>query len=130
MVNGSDVRLGFDYARSQANGDRDALILAGFRRVRGQVGPIHVERVVGEDGEPCGYRRIVGAHLLGNTDQEGAFVRLPERFTFKEAIAIYGKTDNPTSQWLKKCEAFGLIRRTRRGLYERVSVNGSGEAAK
>ncbi len=130
MVNGSDVRLGFDYARSQVASDRDALILAGFRRVRGQVGPIYVERVVGEDGEPCGYERIVGCHLLGNPEQEGAFGRLPERFTFKEAKSTYAKTDNPTSQWLKKCEAFGLIRKPRRGQYEKVSANGLGEEAK
>lgn len=130
MVNGSDVRLGFDYARSQLASDRDALILAGFRRVRGQIGPIYVERVVGEDGEPCGYRRIVGCDLLGNPEQEGAFGRLPERFTFKEAKSIYAKTDNPTSQWLKKCEAFGLLRKPRRGLYEKVSADSLGEEAK
>jgi hypothetical protein len=104
------------------------------RTLRGETGPFHLARVLDLDGEPIGYRRIVGCELLGSSEQEAAFHKLPDQpkpFIFKEARFAYGKTDNPTSQWLKKCEATGLIRRVSRGRYEKlgtIATQESGEA--
>ena len=52
--------------------------------------------------------------------QAEAFNNLPDKFAFKKAKEIYGKTDNPTRRWLKKCEARGLIKQTGRGKYEKL----------
>ena len=95
-------------------------MMKSFVKMRGETGPVHLERVHNDAGEPVGYGRIAGVNLLDNPDQEAAFGRLPQQFTFKEAKSAYGKTDNPTTQWLKKCESTGLIRKTARGFYERV----------
>ncbi len=117
LVNQTNTRIALDAPRSMNDA---ALAMKAFVKMRGESGPLYLARVLDEDGEPIGYRRIVGCELLSNPDQVAAFRKLPERFTFKEAMATYGKTDNPTTQWLKKCEAAGLILRPRRGAYERV----------
>ena len=57
------------------------------------------ERVLNAYGEPIGYQPLTGPRLLGNPDQELAFGRLPERFSFTEAKAVYGHTDDPTRKW-------------------------------
>jgi hypothetical protein len=55
-----------------------------------------------------------------NSQQEAAFNRLPQEFTFGEAQSIYGRTPNPTNQWLKKCEGVGLVQKVTRGKYRKV----------
>jgi hypothetical protein len=47
-------------------------------------------RVLDENGEALGYRRLVGVELLSNAEQQTAFARLPEQFTFKQAKQTYG----------------------------------------
>ena len=121
MVNQTDVRLGFDAtagfprrmaAKSggQASGDV-ALVVKGFARLRGEFGPMYLARAFDEDGEPLGYRRMEGAELLFNSDQEAAFTKLPDLFRFKEAQHIYGKGAQPTSDFLKKCASLGILRK-------------------
>jgi hypothetical protein len=123
LINQTNTRIAFD-APAPAKRDSDAvLVMKSFVKMRGEGGPFHLARVLDSDGEPIGYRRMVGCELLGNEEQEAAFRRLPDppkQFTFKEAKRAYGATDNPTSQWLKKCEAAGLTRRVARGVYEKV----------
>ena len=69
----------------------------------------YIERVLNDDGEPSGYRLVSAVKLLGNADQEKAFSKLPSSFRFKEAGQIYGKGDQATSDFLKKCLGLGLL---------------------
>ena len=121
LINQTNTRIAFDVPSSLSHvGEESALVVKAFVKMRGESGPFYLERVY-DQGEPIGYRRMVGCKLLGNPDQEAAFRRLPlppKQFTFKEAKAAYGKTDNPTRQWLKKCEAAGIVRQCARGTYE------------
>jgi hypothetical protein len=110
LINGSDVRLGLDKAAIPFASDRAALVLAGFRRVRGQLGPVFMERVISEDdGEPLGYRRLASVELLATPDHIEAFTKFPKRFTFKSAAHIFGKSDSATDNLLKKCVALRLL---------------------
>jgi len=121
LVNQTNTRIAFDSPGSFSHASDAALVVKSFVKMRGESGPFYLERVLHE-GEPVGYRRIVGSQLLGNKDQEAAFRKLPDppkQFTFKDAKRTYGKTDNPTRQWLKKCEAAGLVRQVDRGTYEK-----------
>ena len=114
LINGSDTRLGFDTAGPACKfaSDKEALVLAGFRRVHGQIGPIFVERVSsGEDGEPVGYRRLASLELLANPNHITAFQGFPARFTFSAASSIFGKSDSATSNLLKKCIGLKLLKK-------------------
>jgi hypothetical protein len=121
LINQTNTRIAFD---APVNHARDgALVMKSFVKMRGEGGPFYLARVLDTDGEPAGYRRVIGCELLGNPEQEAAFRRLPDppqEFTFREAKFVYSKTDNPTRQWLKKCEAAGLVRQLGRGKYEKV----------
>jgi len=118
LINQTNTRIAFD--RPGRGGDDAAFVMKYFVKLKGESGPIYIERVCDYDGDPIGYRTIVGVHLLGNPDQKAAFENLPKQFTFKEAKQIYGKTDDPTSKWLKKCKCANLVRQVARGLYERI----------
>lgn len=125
LVNQTNTRIALDTPRLMSHGADAALIMKVFVKIRGEIGPYYLERVLVQ-GDPVGYRRITGSALLGNAEQEAAFGRLPlppKQFTFGEAKAVYAKTDNPTSQWLKKCQATGLIRKVSRGYYERITTS-------
>ena len=98
--------------------------------LKGEKGPELLSRVVDSStGDPVAYARIVGTKLLNNSDQAAAYEKLTQQFTFKEAKQIYGRTDNPTREWLLKCEAAGLIRLTGRGTYEKSGVLSPGDRA-
>lgn len=119
LVNQSHTRIGADRPDGRRNLDA-ALILRWQERGKDETGPLYVERVYDEHGEPFGYRLIIGPQLLGNPEQEAAFKQLPQKFTFRDAKAAYRKSDNPTKRWLDKCEATGQARRVSRGLYEKL----------
>jgi hypothetical protein len=121
LINQTNARIGLERSRSTV-GDDVALVMKSHVKVKGETGPYYLERICDGAGEPIGYSRIVGVKLLNNPEQETAFEKLPDRFSFKEAKAIYGKTDNPTDQWLKKCIAAGLLRKVGRGKYEKVEL--------
>jgi hypothetical protein len=118
LVNQSDTRIAADM--SKRVGDA-AMVLRWHRRLRSELGPTYLQRNCDGEGEPIGYSLMVGVNLLGNVDQGDAFVKLPERFTFKQAKSTYARSDDPTKKWLNKCEAVGLVRQVRRGLYEKVN---------
>jgi len=128
LVNGSDVRLGVgepDISAVQKDGV--ALVVRGFGRVRGEIGPLYVARDLDENSDPTGYRLLVGPELLFNREHEQAFERLPRQFSFKEAKQIYGKSDQPTHNWLQRLLSLGLILKQGRGAYEKISQSaGSG----
>jgi hypothetical protein len=120
-VNGADVRLGVDLPDLSSLASADiALVMGGYGRVRGDIPMWHLGRVLDTDGEPVGYQRVTGASLLRNPDQEEAFGRLPNQFKFKDAKGVYGKADQATTDFLKKCIATGLLKKIARGIYEKA----------
>lgn len=121
LINGSDVRLGIDVASRGASADPSGnLVVAGFARLRGNIGPIHIERVFDDDGEPLGYRMMSGASLLSNPDHEKTFRELPESFTFKHAQQAYGRGASATDGFLKRCLSVGILLHERK-IYSKVN---------
>ena len=121
IINQSYSRVAVDLPdKRKSHSDDAALILRWHRRIYGEDGPLYLERVCDENGEPLGYRRLAKVELLGNSDQEAAFRNLAAEFTFKQAREVFGRSDDPTSKWLKKCVSLGLVRQTGRGRYQRT----------
>jgi hypothetical protein len=126
LINGSDIRLGVDEPDFSASAkDGVALVLRGFGRVRGEIGPLYLGRDADDDGEPTGYRLLTGLELLMNNDQQRAFQDLPEQFGFADAKRRYDRADQPTRNWLMRCIDLGILRQPRRGLYEKVESDGA-----
>ncbi|MBI3695335.1 MAG: AAA family ATPase [Acidobacteria bacterium] len=120
LINACDLRLGVDKPGSSAVNAEVALVLRGFRRVRGEIPTTYLARV-DDDGDPLGYRRITGAGLLFNPDQQAVFAKLPDCFRFKNAQLAYGKGAQATTDFLNKCINVGILRRADRG-YEKVTL--------
>jgi hypothetical protein len=127
LINSSDVRLAVGMPgvsgglrnTQHAPGDRLALVLRGFGRIRGEIGPLFIARVHDEEHEPLGYRHLRGVDLLFNDDQEAAFERLPPSFTTGEAERIYERGSQATSDFLNKCIRSKLLRKVGRGRFEK-----------
>jgi hypothetical protein len=119
-INQSHTRIAVDSPDGRSSKADAALVLRWHQRIKGEFGPLYLERVCDGDGKELGYRRIADVELLGNSEQIAAVKKLPPQFTFKEAKGTYGKTDDPTRKFLVKCIQLGLIRQTGRGLYERL----------
>ena len=121
LINGSDVRLGVDAPDiSAVQKDDVALVLRGLGRIRGDIGPLYLARDHDENGDPAGYRLLTGPELLFNPEQQNALAKLPSRFTFKEAKLAYGRSDQPTRNWLIHMCELALVRQQARGTYEKV----------
>jgi hypothetical protein len=99
-----------------------ALVMKAFVKLKGETGPVYLQRVSDEAGEPVGYQRLVGPGLLGNPDQEAAFAKLDEHFTFKKAKQTYDRSDDPTRKWLQKCIAVGIVEQEGRGMYRKLAA--------
>ncbi|MGA2509415.1 MAG: AAA family ATPase [Candidatus Acidiferrales bacterium] len=133
LINGFDERLGVDLPGNvtqlaEITGEireEVALVLRGFGRVRGEIGPFYLARVYDEDGVAVGYRKLCSAELLFNREQQEALARLGNRFRTGEARTIYRHGDQATSNWLNKCVRLGLVRKVGRGQWEKV-LNGGG----
>ena len=124
IINQSHTRIAVDSPDGRKKLDA-ALILRWHRRVKGECGPLYLERVYDASGEPLGYQRLSNVSLLGKADQEDAFRKLPNQFSFKEAKEVYSRSDDPTRKWLQKCVSLGLVRQVAHGRYERTD-NSSG----
>ena len=121
LINGTDIRLGVDGPDlSVLAKDEVALVLRGFGRVRGEIGPMYLARDLDENGDPRGYRRLTGSKLLFDVHQEKTYDSLPKDFAFKLAMATYGKADQPTANFLQRCIAVGLLRRPGRNQYQKI----------
>jgi hypothetical protein len=119
LINQTNTRIAFDYHRHAAKREA-ALVMKFFVKMKGETGPLYLERVCDSEGEPTGYRRMAGSQLLGNTDQEAAYARLPEQFRFKDAERVYEKTSDPTRKFLLKCIGVGILEQPTRGTYRKV----------
>jgi hypothetical protein len=120
LINQTNTRIALDYKRGAGGG---ALIMRSFVKLKGDSGPVHIERACDSEEEPVGYRRLADASLLRNEDQEDAYERLPEHFRFKEAMAVYARSDDPTTKWLRKCISLGILAQTNRGEYRKVETD-------
>jgi hypothetical protein len=136
LINQTDARLAIDSANSKRLGatsaanktkEQIALVLKGHERVRGEFGPVFIAREYDENGEPQGYKRMLGCELLFNEDQEKTFGDLPTEFRFKEARYAYGRQDQATSKFLKKCIDLQLIRKLGHGQYIKCQGGEVGE---
>ena len=121
LINGSDVRFAVDELHSKSLPQEIALVMRGFERVRGEIPFFYLARVLDDDGEPLGYRRVTGSSLLPAYQRE-AFTKLPDTFRFKEAMQVYGKGDQATIGFLRKCISLGLLTHVYRGPYVKVST--------
>ena len=129
LINQSHTRVAVDSLDGRSHLDA-VLILRWYRKSKGEAGPLYLERVCDDDGEPFGYRPLTDIKLIGNADQESAFRNLTREFTFKEAKKVFGRSDDPTNKFLKKCVSLGLVRQAARGRYERtdsVTVAGTND---
>jgi len=121
LINQTTTRIAFDRPR-RANAIDAAFVMKYFVKTIGEGGPIYLERVCNEQGDPIGYRAMAGVQLLGDADQQALFLRLPHgQFSFKEAKFIYGKSDDPTRKWLLKCMDAKLVKQVGWGVYERIA---------
>jgi hypothetical protein len=104
--------------------DRGAvLVVRGFGRVRGEIPLIYLAREIDpEDGEPLGYRQLVGVELLFNEAHEDSFRGLPNTFSFKQAKQAYGKQDQATRDFLKKCMGMGILSQPSKGVYKKAQT--------
>ncbi len=121
LVNGSDVRIGIDRPSRASPDSEAALVIGGFGRVCGNIPTIFVRRVLDEDDEPLGYAKLTGAGLLFNLQQQRAYRRFPPTVRFKDAKIIYGRGDQATTDFLKKCVSLGIMRKDKRE-YRKLEV--------
>jgi hypothetical protein len=133
LINGADIRIGVDKCRradllTELDGRsvEVALVLAGFGRLRGNIEPMYLGRVLGEDGKPMGYEQLRGASLLFNSDQRAAFESLADTFTFKQAKQTYGRGSQATTDFLNKCQSVGILRKEGRQ-YRKVKMADSAD---
>ena len=105
LINGCDVRIGIDKASTK----NAAIVVRGFGRVEGEFPMMLLARETGGDGKPVGYRLLDAEDRLSE-EQLQTLKKLPSQFKYTEARAIYGKSDNPTTQFLKKLQALDLVR--------------------
>jgi hypothetical protein len=133
LINGADIRIGIDKC-SSANllTDQDgraievSLVVAGFGRLRGNIEPIYLGRVLGEDDQPMGYKQLLGASLLFNPDRVAAFNQLPDAFTFTQAKQTLKRGPQATTDFLRKCQSVGILRKEGRQ-YRKVEVADSAD---
>ena len=122
LINQADVRLAFDNSsgvrravadinrKSGSQSGEVGLVVKGFARLRGEFGPTYLARDFDDEGEALGYRPMKGIELLFNDDQQAAFPRLPNEFTFTEGRRIYERSDQPTRDFLQKCIRVGILK--------------------
>ena len=125
LVNSSDTRLGVE----SASGGRGDLVIAGFVRTIGWIGSRTLERSLDEDGEPLGYRVLMGADFL-NDHYRRAYEELGERFRYKDAHrALGGSSASNTVEFLKQCQSLGLLKKDGQVHVKVSSVGVDGVAA-
>jgi AAA domain len=130
FVNQTDVRI------AVANGDGKLVALKAkwSRRVRGD-SPLYLLERVFEEGEPVGYRPLMGRDFL-NPEQRKALDKLPNdaEWGFKEARQALGDTslDNPampapanrTNEFLQKCRQRQVIEKLGKNRYRKLQKPG------
>lgn len=123
LINQTDVRLGIEPLNGNENAD---LIVKGFARTRGEIGPFYLSRKFAANGEPLGYVLASDVVLLNNDKQLAAFSKLADEFTFKHAKQSYGHGDQATTDFLQKCIGLGLLTKVSKGQYRKTPSKETG----
>jgi hypothetical protein len=125
IINQSHTRIaaGAPDGRSSERNARAELVLRWHQRIKGEAGPLFLERACDDAGDALGYKRITDIRLLGNELQIAALKKLPAKFTFKDAKHAYERSDDPSRKWLQKCMALGLVQQVERGVYTRADAD-------
>ena len=116
FINQTDVRMGVSADRKAK---AESLVLKFFVKLRGEYGPVYVERIF-EEGEPVGYRRLSGPALLRNAEYERLFGTLPDQFRYSDAEKLTGKRSSSLVHFIRKCEAVGILSKDSLGYYRKV----------
>jgi hypothetical protein len=109
LINQTSVRIGVDQIK-KIKGE-EVLGIRGFFKGRGEFGPIKIGRKFDENGQPVGYYLVRGTSLLAQDDLTN-LARLPvaEELGFGQIKTLAGfKSDQPVSDFLKRCSAAGVI---------------------
>lgn len=107
LINQTDVRFGIDtYKVGEAE-----LMIKGHYKLRGPFGPIQIARVYDAEGEPIGYRRLIGVDLLPQ-EQRVAYSQVPDEFTFTQAAKAIGKGPKTVAEWLRAWQSAGVLDKT------------------
>lgn len=111
IVNQTAVRIGIDSCYDEESD----LIIRGHHKLKGEFGPWMIARDYDADGQPIGYRRLVGLDLLSGSDRE-KFSQLPSEFRYSQAETVLGKKGGkPTVNWLNKLQGVGVLKKTGQG---------------
>ena len=90
---------------------------------RGDVGPFLIRRIWDGDSEPAGYERSdPNPAMIANEEQERAFHRLSEKFTFGEACRALGKTTESVNCLLHKLVRLGRASKVGRRKYRKGAL--------
>lgn len=115
LINACDVRLGLEAAKP-AQSDA-AVVLGRFAGVTGNLPLLTLSRRYDDRGDPLGYAALAGDQLLP-PEQRETYHQLPDFFTFKQAKQVYGKGDQATMDYLKKCILLRILRPRARAALE------------
>jgi hypothetical protein len=121
MVNLSDNRLGIDVPNPTGMYKEADLLLQGYGKLKGQTPLMCIERRLDDDGDPIGYKHLVGSvNLLSGGEERETYLKLPIVFTFQDAKFTYGHSHMHTRKFLAKCERLALIKNTDKGQFTKL----------
>jgi hypothetical protein len=112
LMNASDGRAGFEEQ------GEDRVLVAGFRRARGKIGPFDIARQLDEDGEPLYYRRLNSAELLDD-EEARLYGKLPQEFRTLDVKGLGVGHNQTCDRLLKHWQEQAIIRRVRKGVYQK-----------
>ena len=127
IINGSDVRLALDQASGYPAGE--VVVIQGFERLHGEIAPLLLGKDRDSEGKAVGYSILSGAKLLAGEDDQAAYEKLGDEFSTKEAMVAYGKKDEATQGFLRRCEKAGILRKRDRGSWQKMNSPEPSEAA-
>lgn len=113
LINQTDTRIAFDE-------HRERFVMRYNVRTHGDFGPFHFCRVATSGGDPLGYNWIRGLDVIENPYMRDVYQKLPENSSYTQIKSLYGKSDSSTMNFIRKCEAAGVLQKQSNGEYFRV----------
>jgi hypothetical protein len=120
LVNHTDSRIALQISTKTGDDDQ-LLVMKSFSRLMGERGPIYIARRHDDNGDPVGYERASELDLIASPQHKQIFMGLPAEFTFKQAKQAYGKSDQPTRNFLKRFLDQGILEQPSKGNYRKKS---------
>jgi AAA domain len=113
LVNTAHLRM--KLIRARANDEDWAFIVRFYRRGKGGMPTLSIGRVMDDNGNPIGHRRLGGLARL-NPNYRKIFADLPERFRFED-LAERGLKGGSRTQFIHACEAAKILSTEKDGDY-------------